>query len=522
MHTLSAFRIRSRLLILLVFAVLAMAALGIFSAWTIQTGSNQATAFIDTEFESVRTLSDVRAAVGNARRYEKDLFLNMGAEEETERYTKLWKGEVAQIRTAIEHAKSVTLPAEVEMLQTMQRGIDNYSAGFEGILGKLARGELNDPWAANTAMTPLKGDIRQADKSLAELTDSVQQRASVRRQQFSITAGRAPWLVAAATLVIAVLATLLALAIVRSILVPIAELQTIAKHWGQGDLSYRIGLGGSDEIADVKRDLSAMHQALVDLVEHVRSGVHVVGSNSAEIAAANSDLSERTEQAAIALQRTSASMTQLSQAVNHTVDSASQAVQRAGTAMQVATQGGDVVAKVILTMGEINASSRKIADIISVIDGIAFQTNILALNAAVEAARAGEQGRGFAVVASEVRSLAGRSAEAAREIKAIIGVSVENVEVGHGLVEEAGRTMQGIVQSVGQVTEVIEQIRSAAQEQREGIEHISKALVGIDSATQQNAAMVEESSAGAMSLSEEAQHLRRAIAQFNTDSNELH
>jgi methyl-accepting chemotaxis protein len=175
-----------------------------------------------------------------------------------------------------------------------------------------------------------------------------------------------------------------------------------------------------------------------------------------------------------------------------------------------------VVSRVITTMGEINTSSRKIADIISVIDGIAFQTNILALNAAVEAARAGEQGRGFAVVASEVRRLAGRSAEAAREIKSIIGVSVEKVEEGYGLVEDAGRTMQNIVQSVGQVTEVIEQIRIAAQQQREGIEHISQTMTGLDSATQQNVAMVEESTASAMSLAEEAQHLRSAIAQFNT------
>ena len=518
MNFLTAFRIRTRLLILLGFAVSAMALLGVFSVWTILAGSNQATAFIDTEFESVQALSDVRAAIGNARRYEKDLFLNMGAEEETERYTKLWKGEVVQIRTAIDNAKAVTQVAELEMLETIQKGIVNYSAGFEGILGKLARGELNDPWAANAAMTPLKGDIRQADKSLAELTESVQKRAAERRQQFAVTAGRAPWLVAMATVVMTLLATVLALAIVRSILTPIEDLQATAKHWGQGDLSVGVSLGGSDEIAAAKRDLAAMHQSLIELVEHVRSGVHVVGSNSAEIAAANADLSKRTEQAAMALQKTAASVAKLSLAVKHTADSASQAVERAGSAMQVATKGGEVVSKVITTMGEINTSSKMIADIISVIDGIAFQTNILALNAAVEAARAGEQGRGFAVVASEVRSLAGRSAAAAREIKAIIGVSVERVEEGYGLVEDAGRTMRDIVQSVGELTEVIEEIRTAAHEQREGIDLIGEAMAGLDQATQQNAAMVEESAAGGMSLAEEAQHLRSAIAQFNTGS----
>ncbi len=521
MISLASFRIRSRLLILLTFTVTAMAMLGIFSVWTLQRGSNQATAFIDTEFASVRALSDVRAAVGNARRYEKDLFLNMGAAEETERYTQLWKAEVVHIRTAIEHAKLVTQPDEAGMLLSMQQGIDRYATGFEGILGKLARGELNDPWAANAAMTPLKADIRRSDTALAELSDLVQQRALEQRMQFSVAAGRAPWWVAAATLAVAVLATVLALSIVRSILKPIADLQMTASRWGQGDLSYRIGVGGSDEIADAKRDLAAMHQALVALIEQVRSGVHVIGSNSTEIAAANSELSERTEQAAMALQKTAASVAQLLQAVQHTADAASQAVARAGSAMQVATQGGAAVSKVITTMGDINTSSRKIADIIGVIDGIAFQTNILALNAAVEAARAGEQGRGFAVVASEVRSLAVRSAAAAREIKAIIGLSVEKIEEGSGLVENAGRTMREIVHSVGQVTEVIEQIRSAALEQREGIERMSKAMNDIDRTTQRNAAMVEESSAGAMCLAEEAQHLRQAIAQFETGTTRL-
>jgi methyl-accepting chemotaxis protein len=186
--------------------------------------------------------------------------------------------------------------------------------------------------------------------------------------------------------------------------------------------------------------------------------------------------------------------------------------------MQVATKGGAVVDKVVSTMGEINTSSRKIADIIGVIDGIAFQTSILALNAAVEAARAGDQGRGFAVVASEVRSLAGRSAEAAREIKSIIGSSVAKVNEGSSLVEEAGRSMRDIVESVGQVSTVIEQIRQAANEQHDGIGLISTAMGGIDRATQQNAAMVEESAAGAMSLNEETGHLRRAISLFKLDS----
>ena len=514
MNVLVQFSIRARLLLLLVFSVAALAVLGLFSAWTIQVGAGQAAGFIDGEFESVRALSAVRSAVGNARRYEKDLFLNMGDEKETERYTQLWTAELENIRVAIASARGVAQPAEVVMLETMQKGVDNYALGLKSIVGQIERGELHDPWAANAAMTPIKDDIRQADTSLAELSESVRQRATQQRDDFMHTAARAPWLVMGATAMASVLATLLALAIVRSILTPIRGLQTTATAWGQGDLTAQMDASGQDELADAQRDLALMHGALVHLVGQVHAGVEVVGNNSEEIALANGDLSERTEQAAVSLQKTSASIAQLSYAVKHTADSASQAVLTANAAREVASKGGEVVDKVTATMGDIQLSSRKIADIISVIDGIAFQTNILALNAAVEAARAGEQGRGFAVVASEVRSLAGRSAQAAREIKTIIEHSVETVEQGTALVADAGRTMQDIVQSVDEVTLVIEAIRQAANEQHEGIALISAAMVGIDEATQQNAAMVEESAAGAMSLREQTHHLRQALQGF--------
>jgi methyl-accepting chemotaxis protein len=513
------FSIRTRLLILLVLSVTALVALGLFSAWTIQVGAGQAAGFIDVEFESVRALSAVRSSVGNARRYEKDLFLNMGDEKETDRYTQLWGTELENIQTAIAEARRVAQPAELVFLDTMQHSVDNYALGLKRIIGQLARGELNDPWAANAAMNPIKGDIRQTDVSLAELSESVRQRATLQREAFARTAARAPWIVIVATVVVSVLASVLVLAIVKSILGPIRSLQTTATAWGHGDLTARMDVNGADEMAAAKRDLALMHHALVQLVGQVHKGVDVVGSNSDEIALANSDLSERTEQAAVSLQKTSASIAQLSYAVKHTADSASQAVVTANAAREVASKGGEVVSQVTSTMGNIHLSSKKIADIISVIDGIAFQTNILALNAAVEAARAGEQGRGFAVVASEVRSLAGRSAQAAREIKTIIEHSVVTVEQGTALVADAGRTMRDIVQSVGEVTLVIEAIRQAANEQHEGIALIGEAMVGIDQATQQNAAMVEESAAGAMSLREQTHHLRQALQGFKLGEN---
>jgi len=282
----------------------------------------------------------------------------------------------------------------------------------------------------------------------------------------------------------------------------------------QGHLDHTVQIEGRDEIAQLLQSLVAMQNSLVEVVARVRLGSENVSTASAEIASGNHDLSSRTESQASALEQTAASMEELSSTVKLNADTARQANQLALKASTVAVSGGDVVSKVVDTMRGINDSSRKIADIISVIDGIAFQTNILALNAAVEAARAGEQGRGFAVVAGEVRSLAGRSAEAAREIKDIIGVSVSKVEEGSVLVADAGRTMQDIVTSVAEVAKVIDEIRVAANEQREGIALISDAMTGIDQATQQNAAMVEESAAGALSLSEETLRLSQALGGF--------
>jgi methyl-accepting chemotaxis protein len=366
-------------------------------------------------------------------------------------------------------------------------------------------------------MTPMKADIRQADKALGELSKSIADRAEQHRKDLVATGGFAPWLVLGVSCAVLVISILLVLAIVNSIIAPIRELQIVTDAWGHGDLSGNISDQGHDEISQVKRALGKMHNALSLLIEQVRSGVHVVQGNASEIALANNDLSERTESAALSLKKTAASIQQLSIAVKHTADSAADAVRTSADAMRVAERGGEVVSQVVDTMKDINGSSQKIAEIISVIDGIAFQTNILALNAAVEAARAGEQGRGFAVVASEVRSLAGRSADAAREIKTIIAASVQKVEAGSVLVESAGQTMQEIVGSVSKVSGVIEEIRTAANDQFEGIQLISDAMAQIDQATQQNAAMVEASAAGAQSLAEEANQLTRAVAVFRLE-----
>ncbi|MEO6276927.1 methyl-accepting chemotaxis protein [Roseateles sp.] len=301
---------------------------------------------------------------------------------------------------------------------------------------------------------------------------------------------------------------------------PLASLQKAIGAIAEGDLSQSVSSSRNDEIGSLIQDTERMRQRLATTIGTVRNSVDSIGTASSEIASGNLDLSQRTEQTASNLQNAASSMSELTGTVRQTADSARTANQLVQSAVSAATRGGEVVGQVVTTMDEINVASKKIADIIGTIDGIAFQTNILALNAAVEAARAGEQGRGFAVVASEVRSLAGRSAEAAKEIKALIGNSVERVDNGARLVQTAGTTMGEIVASVQRVQDIIGEISSAASEQSEGIATVNTSVVQLDQMTQQNAALVEESAAAAESLKEQAQRLVEAVAVFRVASSE--
>ncbi|KRI01263.1 methyl-accepting chemotaxis protein [Curvibacter sp. PAE-UM] len=302
--------------------------------------------------------------------------------------------------------------------------------------------------------------------------------------------------------------------LIRSIREPLREANELASRIAQGDLSVRIDTSRGDEFGDLMKSLARMNDSLAQMVQQVRQSTDSIATASAEIATGNHDLSVRTEQTSSNLQSTASAMEELTSTVSHSADNARQASQLASSASTVAQKGGTVVQEVVTTMGEINASSKKISDIIGVIDGIAFQTNILALNAAVEAARAGEQGRGFAVVAGEVRSLAGRSAEAAKEIKALINTSVQKVDSGARLVSQAGDTMNEIVQSVRRVADVISEITAAAGEQSTGIAQVNTSIANLDQMTQQNAALVEQSAAAAQSLREQADQLAQAVAVF--------
>jgi methyl-accepting chemotaxis protein len=305
---------------------------------------------------------------------------------------------------------------------------------------------------------------------------------------------------------------------VRAILSPLAEVKQAMRRVADGDLAAPMPQSQVPELRNMVAAMGDMQQSLVKLVGQVRASSENIQVASSEVASGNADLSARTEQAASNLQQTAASMEQLNSTLLQSADAARQASRLASAAAQEATQGGAVVAQVVSTMDQINTSSRQIAEIIGVIDSIAFQTNILALNAAVEAARAGEQGRGFSVVASEVRSLAGRSAQAAKEIRGLIAASVDKVQVGSQLVANAGQSMGQIVNSVQRVAQMIGEISAASSEQSNGIGQVNSAVAQLDQMTQQNAALVEQSSAASESLKDQASRLLQIVAVFKTDA----
>ena len=338
--------------------------------------------------------------------------------------------------------------------------------------------------------------------------DVVQQRAAEYRRNSAMTG----WGI---TIVLLLLGVMLTRWLVQTITRPLEDAVSLTQAIGDGQLNVNIQTDRKDEFGQLLNALSLMTGKLRTVIGEVRAGVDAVSSAAGQIATGNQDLSARTEQTAANLQQTAASVEQMNASVEQAADTSRQANQLAGTAVQAAERGGEVVQQVVHSMEQINSSSRKISDIIGVIDGIAFQTNILALNAAVEAARAGEQGRGFAVVAGEVRTLAQRSAEAAKEIKGLIEASVHSVDTGSAQVQQAGASMEEIVASVRRVTDLIGEITASTHEQSEGFSQVNTAVSNLDQMTQQNAALVEESSAAAAAMSEQAQRLMQVVAVFN-------
>ncbi|MFO6421428.1 methyl-accepting chemotaxis protein [Hylemonella sp. W303a] len=358
-------------------------------------------------------------------------------------------------------------------------------------------------------------------RSLEDIADHARDLLAQTQARAHATAEQSQWALSGGATLAVLLGMVLAMAVARSIVRPMRDAVDVTQRIADGDLTVRIESQARDETGELLRALGAMSDRLRSVVAEVRTGVEAVSTASQEIATGNADLSARTEQTAANLQETAASMEELTATVSQSAETANQAKQLAASAAQAARAGGDVVNQVVLSMKEITDSSKRINDIIGVIDGIAFQTNILALNAAVEAARAGEQGRGFAVVAGEVRNLAQRSAEAAKEIKALITTSVRNVDAGSNQVTQAGHSMEEIVSSVRRVSDLIGEITAASAEQRDGIGQVNLAVTNLDQMTQQNAALVEEASAAATSLSDQARRLSEVVSVFNVGSNSV-
>jgi methyl-accepting chemotaxis protein len=408
----------------------------------------------------------------------------------------------------------MTSAKQTDGVDAISKQIEGYRATFETFYKDLSGARFPDAKEATAALGPVSAAFVTVEAGFAANQKNVDEVSN------SIEAGVSN-LVKAVGMVLAVVVAaavavgvLVAFAVSRSIVKPLAEAQALATHIANGDLTREVSVQGSDEAAQTLQSLKRMTDSLRRIVGEVRSSADSIQTASSEVATGNLDLSQRTEQTASNLQQAASAIDHLSGNVRHSAESAHTANQLASSAAEVAARGGAVVSQVVATMDEIHASSKKIADIIGVIDGIAFQTNILALNAAVEAARAGEQGRGFAVVAGEVRSLAQRSAEAAREIKSLIGTSVERVDAGSRLVQDAGSTMNDIVASVKRVCDTISEITAAVTEQSAGIGEVNGTVTQLDQMTQQNAALVEQSAAAADSLKEQANKLATAVSSF--------
>ena len=471
-------------------------------------------AFLETTVAQSTKLNALRETIAAVRNHEKDMLLAYEKPEQAAKIQPQWVAAVAEAKAAADALASTGHPTVVSIVAKIKPLLGAYETKAIPIIKQLLASAYDSSTVADRMLRGAKGEVEAIMPLLAELDQlqAADAKAASARSQNMVS--RTIMTFAAALLLAVLILVPLTLLNMASICRPLDDARRLALAIAQGDLTHGITVQGRDETAAMQSALVEMQSSLNRIVARVRMASDSMGTASAEIATGNADLSVRTEQTASNLQQTASSMEQLTTTVRQTAEAACTANALATSAQTSAAHGGKVVSEVVATMEDISASSAKISDIIGVIDGIAFQTNILALNAAVEAARAGEDGRGFAVVAGEVRSLAQRSAQAAREIKALIAASADKVESGAKLVVGAGAAMNEIVGSVQRVTQIIGEITGAATAQSDGIAQVNQAVSQLDQMTQQNAALVEESAAAGESLRDQAKALVEVVAEF--------
>ncbi len=519
MPDLRSLSVRSRFYWVMGLVSLSMLVLGGWSLLDSRTTNGPVARLFDQALAASSQVGDLRESLSAVRRFEAAMIATaVSNPTDVEPLHTQWKQQIERLKVAGARLAEDNPgnPALAELVSAQGKLLADYAAVIEPIAVQLKEARMDASAGLAYAQRATETmDALQANG--AALLKAEHDHANILRAEIAASTAMAAWmrlgLVAATLLVVLPLMA----ATLRAVCGPLDHAVEITGRIARGDLTSRIDTRGSDEPARLMQGLAGMQASLSTLVGQVRGASASIEAASSEVASGNLDLSHRTEQAAKHLQSTASAMEELSGKVRQSAESAHSANQLAGSASGVAQRGGSVVADVVSTMNEIHASSQKIADIIATIDGIAFQTNILALNAAVEAARAGEQGRGFAVVAGEVRSLAQRSAEAAKEIKTLIGASVERVDAGSRLVHAAGGTMGEIVGSVQQVRDMIGAITAVAGTQSHDLAQISSAITELDQVTQQNAALVEESAAAAESLKAQAGTLAAIVATFRLE-----
>ena len=484
---------------------------GMFGMFRIYSMSED---FMNSSFQEVGYMAQLHSEMGAIRQYEKDMIIGYEKPEAVKAAHTQWLESQEKAKKVANQFLQGEEDVDNAVVRDIIKRLDSYKEAFAHVARQLEAGGYDTATIANRMSGKAVAEFAEADKLMTQLDEVLRNEVqkSVAEQQG--VSNQTKWLFALAVLITVVVVVPLTLLNLHSICKPLDQAQRLAKAIAGGDLSQSIRTEGRDEVADLLRALDEMQRGLGTLVAQVRDASGNIATASQEIATGNQDLSHRTEQTASNAQAAVSSLSEITATVQQTASSSQMANQLAASASTTATRGGSVVAQAVSSMHEISASSRKIGDIIGLIDSIAFQTNILALNAAVEAARAGEQGRGFAVVASEVRSLAQRSAAAASDIKVLIQSSVTAVDGGVRHVEDAGTAMKDIVSSVQRVGDIIGEITAAASEQSAGIGQVNQSVGEIDRMTQQNAALVEESAAAAESLREQAARLSQVVQQF--------